>query len=106
MIIIHLIPRIDWEKFQGEKALFSESIVEFGFVHCCLPEQVRGVLNQWFAGQNDVIAVEIDTNLLASPHVLENLEGGGELFPHIYGVVNKNAIVRWYPTENIERGDK
>ncbi|MBM3136683.1 MAG: DUF952 domain-containing protein [Chloroflexi bacterium] len=105
MIIIHLIPRTEWEKIQDEQALFSSSFIEYGFVHCCLAEQVRGVLNQWFAGQNDVIAVEIDTNLLTSPFVLENLEGGSELFPHIYGLVNKDAAVRWYPANNIFKGD-
>jgi uncharacterized protein (DUF952 family) len=100
MIIVHLIPNIDWEIIQGEQLLFGESFIQNGFVHCCLPEQVRGVWRQWFAGQNDVIAVEIDTNLLASPFVLENLEGGSELFPHIYGLVNKDAVVQWYPVEN------
>jgi uncharacterized protein (DUF952 family) len=99
MIIIHLIPTVDWEKIQGETMLFSESVVQYGFVHCCMPEQVQGVLNQWFANQKDVAAVEIDTNLLVSPFVCENLEGGSELFPHIYGLVNKDAVVRWYPVE-------
>jgi uncharacterized protein (DUF952 family) len=99
MIIIHLLPVMDWEKIQGEIMLFSESIIEYGFVHCCLPEQVQGVLRQWFPNQKDVMAVEIDTNLLVSPFVVENLEGGSELFPHIYGLVNKDAVVRWYPVE-------
>lgn len=102
MIIIHLLPIMVWEKIQGETMLFSESIIQYGFVHCCLPEQVQGVLRQWFTNQKDVIAVEIDTNLLGSPFVCENLEGGSELFPHIYGLVNKDAVVRSYPAENVQ----
>lgn len=102
MIVIHLIPHIDWEGIQGEPQLFSESIVQYGFIHCCLPEQMQGVLKHWFTAQKDVIAVEIDANLLISPLVFENLEGGSELFPHIYGLVNRDAVVRWYPADDVE----
>lgn len=102
MVIIHLIPRTDWERIRGEQKLFSESVALYGFVHCCLPEQVCGVLKQWFAGQKDVVAVEIDSNILISSLVFENLEGGSELFPHIYGLVNMDAIVRWYPADDVE----
>lgn len=100
MIVIHLMRRMDWEKIRGDQKLFSESVIQNGFVHCCFPEQVHGVIKQWFAGLKGVIAVEIDSNLLISPLVLENLEGGSELFPHIYGLVNKDAVVRWYPLGN------
>ena len=102
MIIIHLISNADWERIEGEEKLFGESVAQNGFVHCCLPKQVQGVLIQWFTGQNDVVAVEIDSNLLGSSLVYENLEGGSELFPHIYGLVNKEAVVRWYPADDVE----
>jgi uncharacterized protein (DUF952 family) len=97
MILIHLINQSEWESFRGDPLLFSKSISQFGFIHCCLPEQVPGVLEKWFHGHNDVIAVEIDSELISTPLVFENLEGGEELFPHIYGLVNRKAVVKWYP---------
>jgi uncharacterized protein (DUF952 family) len=102
MVIIHLILRADWERIRGEPKLFSESVAQNGFVHCCLPEQVRGVLKQWFSSHKDVVAVEIDSNLLTSSLVFENLEGGSDLFPHIYGIVNLDAVIRWYPADDVE----
>lgn len=97
MNIIHLINQGEWESSRGESLLFSESISQFGFVHCCLPEQVPVVLEKWFTQQENVIAVEINSELLDVPLVFENLEGGEEQFPHIYGLVNQNAIIKWYP---------
>jgi uncharacterized protein (DUF952 family) len=102
MVIIHLILRADWERIRGEPKLFSESVAQNGFVHCCLPEQVRGVLKQWFSNQKDVVAVEIDTNLLTTSLVFENLKGGSDLFPHIYGLVNVDAVIRWYPADDVK----
>lgn len=97
MIVVHLINLSEWESSRGDPLLFSESISQFGFVHCCLPEQVTGVLEKWFTQQDNVIAVEIDSDLLDVPLVFENLEGGEEQFPHIYGLVKQNAIAKWYP---------
>lgn len=97
MIIVHLINQGEWESSRGEPSLFSTSISQFGFVHCCLPEQVSMVLEKWFTQQDNVIAVEINSDLLDVPLVFENLEGGEEQFPHIYGLVKQNAIVKMYP---------
>ena len=97
MIIVHLINQGEWESSRGDPLLFSESISQFGFVHCCLPEQVPGVLKKWFTQQENVIAVEIDSDRLDVPLAFENIEGGEEQFPHIYGLVKQNAIIKWYP---------
>ena len=35
----------------------------------------------------------IDTDKLMEPIVYENLEGGQQLFPHIYGELNCDAVV-------------
>ena len=103
MILIHLIEREDWESAREENPLFQKSFIQFGFVHCCLPDQTESVLSQWFAGNNEVIAVEIDSEKLKFPLVFENLEGGNEDFPHIYGPVNIDAIVKSYPVS--QQGD-
>jgi uncharacterized protein (DUF952 family) len=97
MIIVHLINQGEWESSRGDPLLFSESISQFGFVHCCLPEQMPKVLVKWFTQQDNVIAVEIDSDRLDVPLVFENPEGGEEQFPHIYGLVKQNAIIKWYP---------
>lgn len=66
------------------------------FIHCCLPGQVNWVLEKWFQEKDDLYVVKIDTNLLDCRVVFENLEGGEQFFPHIYGTVPVNAIKNHY----------
>jgi uncharacterized protein (DUF952 family) len=41
--------------------------------------------------------LEIDRTRLAAPVVEENLSGGDDLYPHIYGVLNLSAVVQRFP---------
>jgi uncharacterized protein (DUF952 family) len=68
-----------------------------GFVHCSYAHQVTGVANRLFRHAAGLVLLEIDPARLASAVVDENLEGGSELFPHIYGPVPMTAIVQVHP---------
>ncbi len=65
-----------------------------GFIHCSTREQVIQVANARFQGQSGLVLLCIDTEKVAAEIVYENLEGGPQLFPHIYGELNTNAVVR------------
>jgi len=54
---------------------------------------VDQVLTDWFKDTMDLLILEIDTDALQAELVHENLEGGKELFPHIYGPLNLEAVV-------------
>ena len=40
-----------------------------------------------------LVVLVIDTEILDAPVVVENLEGGDEGFPHIYGALPASAVV-------------
>src|SRR5262249_33536570 len=65
-----------------------------GFIHCSYAQQVPGVLNRFFQGRTGLVLLEIDPSRLACRIVDENLEGGAELFPHVYGKLPMAAVVR------------
>jgi uncharacterized protein (DUF952 family) len=67
-----------------------------GFIHCSHRAQVVAVANRIFHGRTDLVLLEIDRAKLPCPVVEENLEGGAELFPHIYGPLPMAAVVRVY----------
>jgi uncharacterized protein (DUF952 family) len=73
----------------GPKAFETE-----GFIHCSYPHQVRDVANRIFAGRPDLVLLEIDPTRLTCAVVDENLEGGPQLFPHIYGRLPLSAVVQ------------
>ena len=64
-----------------------------GFIHCSYAHQVLATLNRIFRGRTDLVVLEIDPELLGCKVVDENLEGGAELFPHIYGRLPMSAVV-------------
>ena len=65
-----------------------------GFIHCSYAHQVRGVANRIFSGRRDLVLFQIDRARVPHRIVDENLEGGRELFPHIYGRLGMDAVVR------------
>jgi len=67
-------------------------LINEGFVHCSTKEQVITVANRFYSDQNDLILLEIDDVKLKPNVVYENLEGGSELFPHVYGPIPIRAI--------------
>ena len=68
-----------------------------GFIHCSYRRQILDVANRRFAGRSDLALLEIDRERLSCDVRDENLEGGTELFPHIYGRLPMTAVVRAYP---------
>lgn len=106
MIIIHLTRPADWEFARHQPHPFSDLPGEFGYLHCCLPAQVERVAGTWFAGEDEILALEIDTERLRARVVFENLEGGEEEFPHIYGPLNRDAVVKWYPIKTNSEEDR
>ena len=64
-----------------------------GFVHCSTEDQVVKVADIRFRGQKGLVLLCIDTDKVTAEIRYENLEGGQELFPHIYGEINTDAVV-------------
>jgi uncharacterized protein (DUF952 family) len=64
-----------------------------GFIHCSHAHQVKGVAQAYFAGQRDLVLVEIDPSKLTCPVLDENLSGGSDLYPHIYGPLPMAAVI-------------
>ena len=95
MKIIHITDSHSWAAAQEEGIYTADSLKTDGFIHCCLDSQLEDVLDKWFAGAHDLILLELDTGRLDAKLVFENLEGGQEQFPHIYGPINLNAVTSY-----------
>ena len=63
-----------------------------GFIHCSYAGQVQGVANRYYVGQDDLVLLEIDPAMLTCDVIDENLLGGDELFPHVYGRLPMAAV--------------
>jgi len=79
-----------WNTGFYEPAAFGRE----GFIHCSYAHQVIPVANRIFRGRPDLVLLEIDPAILECAIVDENLEGGSELFPHIYGRLDMSTVTR------------
>lgn len=92
MNIFHIVLPDAWKSFDGEFYEHSSLAAE-GFIHCSFDHQLEGVIARYYSGVETVILLEIDSERLISKLINEP-STGGEIYPHIYGPINRDAIVR------------
>jgi uncharacterized protein (DUF952 family) len=93
MIIFHITKRNQWEEAKASGVYRTGNLANQGFIHCSTGEQIISVANGLFHGQSDLVLLSIETEKVRSRIQYENLEGGTNLFPHIYGPLNVDAVV-------------
>ena len=74
----------------------GRTLADEGFIHCSFPEQIQGVADRFYRGRPDVVLLELDADALRAPVKVEPVPGG-EAFPHLYGPLNRDAVVRAVP---------
>jgi uncharacterized protein (DUF952 family) len=92
MIIFHIVLPEVWEKFKDKDFYEAESLQTEGFIHCSFAEQIETVLNRYYRDTERVLLLEIETEKLTS-RLINEPSTGGEIYPHIYGKINAEAIV-------------
>ena len=97
MMILHIAKRTRWEEAARAGEYEAASLRDQGFIHCSTPDQVVPVADFLFAGQSGLVLLCIDERQLDAEVRYENLEGGQELFPHVYGSINLDAVVDVVP---------
>ena len=103
-VILHITRAEAWEAAKAAGAYEAESLARQGFIHCSRPEQVIPVANGIFRGRKGLVLLCIDEARLTSPVRCENLQGGKQLFPHVYGPVNLDAVMEVVPFPPREDG--
>jgi uncharacterized protein (DUF952 family) len=101
-VICHITSRDAWEAAQAGGEFRSPEFDTIGFIHCSTPEQVVLVANAFFRGQSDLVLLVIEPARLQSPvrweppHSTERVPAfmHGSVFPHVYGPINLDAVVR------------
>ncbi|HMQ03205.1 MAG TPA: DUF952 domain-containing protein [Pyrinomonadaceae bacterium] len=92
MLIYHILGPEVWAKIEHKSVYEAESLKTEGFIHCSYAYQLEGVLGRYFSDAGEVVILAIDTRRLTSRLVIEP-STNDELFPHIYGPVNLDAVV-------------
>ena len=89
--IFHVASKEMWE--QTGPTYSGDTLQSEGFIHCSTAEQVLPVANAIFKGRADLVLLKISAERVEAEIRYENLDGGAELFPHLYGPLNRDAVV-------------
>jgi uncharacterized protein (DUF952 family) len=83
----------------GRRTYAPDSLRSEGFIHCSTLAQVIDTANRFYRGQQDLLVLCIEESRLTAELKYEapampRDEAADELFPHLYGELNVEAVER------------
>lgn len=102
MNIFHITTRKAWIDATRLGRFSAPSLETDGMIHASTLRQILPVAAQFYRGQTGLVILELDPRRLTSELKWEPPAGGslppgvpeGDAFPHIYGPINLDAVVR------------
>ena len=102
VIVLHLMPRDAWERLVPGEPITNASLETEGFIHCTDDHDVLlQVANAFYRDvPGEFVVLRVAAADLTSACVWEapaHINGSGESFaesfPHVYGPIDRNAVV-------------
>ncbi len=90
--IFHICTELEWNNQLNSHEYVHPSLEKENFIHCSEEHQVSGVIDRYFSDKSNLNILTIDT-LRIVPKLQYDKAPNGEDYPHIYGPLNKDAIV-------------
>ena len=93
-MIYHVVTEANWQNALQKGFYEAESLAKEGFIHTSKAEQVAGVLDRYYKNQSNLFLLHIDETKLTAPLKYELAPSVNEEFPHIFGQLNLDAVVK------------
>ncbi len=100
-LILHITSRAAWERAAEVGHYSAPSLDSEGFIHCSTLQQTLDTANKLFRGQEDLLLLCIDEDKVratikyeAPASDIEHDPEVGDKFPHIYGLLNLDAVIK------------
>jgi len=91
MLIYHIVLPDVWAAF--DTGLYeAKSLETEGFIHCSFADQLDTVIERYYSGEECVVVLEIESDRLMS-RMIKEPSTNSEIYPHVYGPINRDAIV-------------
>ncbi len=96
-LIYKIVPAPLWREAERIGRLDGAPVdLADGFIHFSTAEQLRETGGKHFKGQDDLLLVTVDPDLLHDALVFETSRGGA-LFPHLYAPLPLEAVIAVEP---------
>ena len=104
--VLHLASYEAWLAAVEAGSYHADSLSTEGFIHCSKLSQIVDVANTFYRSQGGLVLLVIDVSKLAVELKWEppaepepSHARAGDLFPHVYGPLNLEAVVKVVPFE-------
>ena len=91
-LILHITHQDQWQQAQQQGFYRCDSLETEGFIHCSELQQVVWVANRFYRAQSSLVLLCIEADKVQSEISYERVDQEN-WFPHVYGVINLDAIV-------------
>lgn len=98
-LIFHIASNGTWLAAVKKGAYHSDTLSTEGFIHCSTASQIVDVANAFYQGQRGLVLLVLDPTKLDAECKWEppvepepTHARAGELFPHVYGLLNLDAV--------------
>jgi len=93
-MIYHVVAKLNWDIAVKNGFYEADSLAKEGFIHASKEQQVNGVLQRYYKDQSNLLLLHIDESKLIAPLKYELAPSVNEEFPHIYGRLNLDAVIK------------
>ncbi len=91
-LILHITSNEQWQNAKHAGFYRCDSLESEGFIHCSRREQVVWVANSFYRARTSLVLLCIDAARVQAEIKHEAIESS-EQFPHLYGVLNLDAVI-------------
>lgn len=103
-IILHCMTAKQWNICKNDFAWGQRNLDVEGFIHCSTIEFFWRVAPNFADTKDELVLLCIDEDKLTSPVKYEDGDNCGRLYPHIYGLINNDAVVDVLPYRRDAQG--
>ena len=89
-MILHITKREQWEQAKQAGIYRGDTLDTEGFIHCSTPQQIIRTANRFFENQRGLVLLCICPDRVQAEIKYEGVDN--DLFPHIYGALNLDAV--------------
>jgi uncharacterized protein (DUF952 family) len=92
-LIYHIVTIKEWE-LQKNNVFYKHPTLESeGFIHTSTIDQIDATIKRYYANEKKVIILTIDVSKVHAEIKYELAPKVNQLFPHIFGELNLDAVV-------------
>jgi uncharacterized protein (DUF952 family) len=93
-VVYRIVSGADWGRFREARVFHgTDHDLRDGFIHFSAGHQLAGTAAKHYAGQGDLMLLHVDCEQLPADQLKWEPSRGGDLFPHLYGVLPLEAVV-------------